>query len=177
DLRTRNPNLFTFAEQADWGTIGSEFLPVFNAALGKQIMFAIRSAATSGSVAGVYSTISDALATLPANAAATNRTYLISLGDHDVDRFMSNTGDNMARMKAAAAIVFTQPMTPLIYFGDEIGMRGVRATGTTDANDIPNREPFKWNRIAGAPMSNYFVRNTTIYNARYERDNDGRSVE
>jgi hypothetical protein len=35
----------------------------------------------------------------------------------------------------------------------------------------------KWNTIAGAPMSNYFVLNTSAYNNRAERNSDGRSVQ
>ena len=55
-------------------------------------------------------------------------------------------------------------------------MRGTKGNWGTDANDIPMREPFKWNAVAGPPMSNYFVLNANAYNARAEHNNDGRSV-
>jgi hypothetical protein len=39
------------------------------------------------------------------------------------------------------------------------------------------REPFKWNAVAGPPMSNYFVLNAQAYNNRTSQNNDGRSVQ
>jgi glycosidase len=65
----------------------------------------------------------------------------------------------------------------MIYNGDEIGMLGTKGNWGTDANDIPMREPFKWNAVAGPPMSNYFVLNSSAYNARFSQNNDGRSVQ
>ncbi|NBQ13474.1 MAG: DUF3459 domain-containing protein, partial [Proteobacteria bacterium] len=59
----------------------------------------------------------------------------------------------------------------------EIGMKGTKAGGTTDANDIPMREPFKWKAVAGAPMSNYQAIATGSVPPAYAANNDGRSVE
>ena len=94
-----------------------------------------------------------------------------------MDRLASVIGDNFDKGKAAAAILLTQPFPPIVYYGDEIGMRGFKnGSYTGDAADIPMREPFKWNAVAGPPMSNYFVLNSAAYNNRYEQNNDGRSV-
>jgi hypothetical protein len=82
-----------------------------------------------------------------------------------------------ARQKVAAAILFTQPFPPNIYFGDEIGMRGAKADTGTDASDIPMREPFKWKAVAGAPMSNYVAATVGNKPPTYAANNDGRSVE
>lgn len=46
------------------------------------------------------------------------------LNNHDTNRFFTAIGHRVALMEFAASIVFTLPGTPLIYFGDEIGMRG-----------------------------------------------------
>jgi hypothetical protein len=57
-------------------------------------------------------------------------------------------------------------------------MRGAKNGGYAgDAADIPMREPFKWNAVAGPPMSNYYVLNSDAYNNSVSGDNDGRSVE
>jgi hypothetical protein len=57
-------------------------------------------------------------------------------------------------------------------------MRGTKNGGYLgDAADIPMREPFKWNAVAGPPMSNYFVLNQEAYQNRFSRDHDDRSVE
>jgi alpha-amylase len=171
-MRTVNPDVFTFPEQADWGSHGDNLLGPHDAAFTMPFMFAARSAIASGNAAGLYSEMKATLASLPPN-----RTYLALLGNHDVDRLASALGNVTGRNKVAAAILMTQPFPPVIYFGDELGMRGTKGNWGTDANDIPFREPFKWNAVAGPPMSNYFVLNSSAYGARVERDNDGRSVQ
>ena len=56
-------------------------------------------------------------------------------------------------------------------------MLGVKANYGSDANDIPLREPFKWNAVAGPPMSNYWILHSQAYANRFSHDNDSRSVE
>ncbi len=46
------------------------------------------------------------------------------LGLHDVARFMNEPGATVARLKMAFAYLLTLRGTPMIYYGDEIGMRG-----------------------------------------------------
>lgn len=171
-MRAVNPDVFTFAEQADWGSHGQDLLSAHDAAFTKPFLFAARQALALGVASGLYSEMAATLASLPPG-----RTYLGSLGDHDVDRLSTSIGGTVARAKAAAAVLLLQPFPPVIYYGDELAMRGARANFGSDNNDIPVREPFKWNAVAGPPMSNYFVLNPTAFNARTERDNDGRSVQ
>ncbi|MHC4091093.1 MAG: alpha-amylase family glycosyl hydrolase, partial [Planctomycetota bacterium] len=172
ELLTVNPDVFTFAEQADWGSHGQDLLPAFDAAMTKPFEFAARDAVASEQAAGLYNEMASTLASLPPG-----KTYLATIGDHDVDRITSIIGGSLNKAKAAAAVLLTQPFPPVIYYGDEIGMLGVKANYGSDANDIPMREPFKWNAVAGPPMSNYFLLNPQAYNNRYSQDNDGRSVE
>lgn len=171
-MQSVKPDVFTFAEQADWGSHGAELLTAHDAAFTKPFEFAARSALANQSAASLYNEMRSTIASLPAG-----RTYLATLGDHDVDRLASATGDVPGRNRVAAAVLLTQPFPPVIYYGDELGMKGVKANYGTDANDIPMREPFKWNAVAGAPMSNYWTLNAQAYNNRYARDNDGRSVQ
>jgi len=46
------------------------------------------------------------------------------LGLHDVPRFMSEPGATAASLRAAFTFLATARGTPLVYYGDEIGMRG-----------------------------------------------------
>jgi alpha-amylase len=172
NLRAVNPDVFTFAEQADWGSHGQDLLPPFGAAMTKPFEFAARSALADEQAAGLYSQMTATLASLPAG-----QTYLGTLNDHDVDRLTSVIGGSLEKAKVAGAVLLTQPFPPVIYYGDEIGMQGVKASYGGDANDIPMREPFKWNAVAGPPMSNYFALHSQAYANRYSQDNDGRSVE
>ncbi len=171
-IRAKNPSAFTVVEQADWGSHGADLLSAHDAAFTIPFMFAARSALSSGSAAGLYSSMAATVASLPAG-----KTYLAVLGNHDVDRLSSATGNVAGRNRAAAAILMTQPFPPCIYYGDELGARGTKANWGSDANDIPMREPFKWLAVAGPPMSNYYVLNTSAYNNRVERNNNGRSVQ
>lgn len=171
-LQTVNPDVFTFAEQADWGIYGVPLLAAHDATMTKPFEFAARDALANESASPLYNEMAAALAQVPGG-----RTFVAIIGDHDVDRLTSVIGGSLTKAKAAAAILLTQPFPPIIYFGDEIGMLGVKGNYGSDANDIPMREPFKWNAVAGPPMSNYWILNSQAYNNRYSQDNDGRSVE
>ncbi|MBU0641368.1 MAG: alpha-glucosidase C-terminal domain-containing protein [Planctomycetes bacterium] len=172
-MQSVNPNVFTFAEQADWGSHGAELLAAHDAAMTKPFEFAARDALVNETAASLYSQMEATVAALPPTG-----TFLGIIGDHDVDRLTSLLGGDLEKAKAAAAILLTQPFPPIIYHGDEIGMLGVKNSGYSgDAADIPMREPFKWNAVAGPPMTNYFVLNSEAYQNRFARDNDGRSVE
>jgi glycosidase len=56
------------------------------------------------------------------------------LGNHDVRRFRSEPGANVAELKLAFTYLLTMRGTPEIYYGDEIGMTG--------GNDPDNRRDF-----------------------------------
>lgn len=73
--------------------------------------------------------------TLAADALYVNPSGLVPfLGLHDTTRFLSEPGATPAGMKLAFTYLFTTRGTPLLYYGDEIGMRGGR--------DPYNRAPF-----------------------------------
>jgi alpha-amylase len=171
-LRSVNPDVFTFCEQADWGLTGVSLMPAFGAAFTKPWEFAVRDALSSELTAGLYSQTTATLAAQPAG-----RHFLGTISDHDVDRVTSIMGGSLTKAKVAAVINMTSPFPPIIYYGDEIGMLGVKGNFGGDANDIPMREPFKWNAVAGPPMANYWILNAGAYNARYSQNNDGRSVQ
>ncbi len=172
-LQAVNPDVYTFAEQADWGSTGAELLGPFDAAFTKPFEFAARSGIANASAAPLAAAMATATSLLPED-----RLFLTTLSDHDVDRLANALGDVPGRLRVAASVQFLQPLPPVVYFGDELGMRGAKRTDYVgDAADIPFREPFKWNAVAGPPMSNYFVLNSQAYNGRVARDNDGRSVQ
>lgn len=172
-LRTTYPNAKFFGEQSEWADFGNTYQPPLDATFTKPLEFALRDTLSSGDKTRFVTTITQTLQTL-----GPSQTYLATFGDHDVDRLTSVIGDSIPKAKLAAGILFAQPFAPVIYSGDEIGMRGLRTVNyNSDANDIPVREPFKWKAIASAPMSNYYSLNSAVYAARFERDNDGRSVE
>jgi len=179
-LQQTKPNVFTFAEQGNWGSYGADLLPAHDATFTKPFEFAARDALLAENAAGLYSSMAATLAALPGGAPSPGKTWLATIGDHDVTRLataIGASGSSAGRPKAAAAVLMLQPFPPIIYYGDELGMIGSKQSYNSDADDIPMREPMKWNRVASAPMSDYWRLNAQAYNNRFSRDNDGRSVE
>ncbi len=56
---------------------------------------------------------------------------------HDRDRAMSAVGGDDAKMRLAALLLMTSPGVPMIYYGSEIGMKGLMSDNT-------NREMMDW---------------------------------
>ena len=59
------------------------------------------------------------------------------LKNHDQNRILSELDGNSNKVRVAAGILFTLPGTPYVYYGEEIGMIGVKP-------DEYIREPFLW---------------------------------
>ncbi|MBK9188509.1 MAG: DUF3459 domain-containing protein [Phycisphaerales bacterium] len=179
-LRAIKPDLFCVAEQARWESHGDDLLRHHDAAFTKPFLFAARRALRSEHAADLYTSMDATLAALAPHAAS-GRTFLCTLGDHDVDRLASaigaDTPETIGRARAAAAVLLLQPFPPVIYYGDEIGMLGREAHYGGDANDIHRREPMKWLRVAGPPMSHYTVLHHKAHASLASADADGRSVE
>ena len=63
----------------------------------------------------------------------------ILLSNHDMNRIRTTLDGNASEAKLAAAILLTLPGTPYIYYGEEIGMLGMKP-------DNYIREPFLWSK-------------------------------
>ena len=59
------------------------------------------------------------------------------LSNHDQNRIASELGNNINKIKVAASILLTLPGAPYIYYGEELGMLGMKP-------DEFIREPFLW---------------------------------
>ena len=57
------------------------------------------------------------------------------LDSHDTERFLYLCGGDKRRFRLAAAFQFVFPGSPVIYYGDEIGM-----TGANDPEDVYKRQ-------------------------------------
>ena len=93
------------------------------------------------------------------------------INNHDTNRLMSEVEGDWERAKAAAAWLYTAPGTPMIYYGEEIGMFGSK--GESGFYDEYRREPMDWFRTGrGDEMTTWFRPGD-----RYNLSNDGVSVE
>src|SRR6185437_11834236 len=61
------------------------------------------------------------------------------IGNHDRDRVLDQVHGNSSHMRMAAAMLLTMPGDPFVYYGEEIGMHGVKP-------DPSIREPMRWYR-------------------------------
>ncbi len=68
------------------------------------------------------------------------------LSNHDQDRLATQLGNDLQKMKVAAAIMMTSPGTPFIYYGEEVGLEG------QVPNDA-NRAPMQWSADSYAGFS------------------------
>jgi alpha-amylase len=64
------------------------------------------------------------------------------LDNHDNDRILSVVKNSLQRNKLGALILFTLPGTPMVYYGEELGMRGVNPP------DEAVRTPMEWDLVA-----------------------------
>jgi alpha-amylase len=70
------------------------------------------------------------------------------LRNHDQNRVLSELKGDVEKAKLAAAILFTLPGTPYIYYGEELGMLGMKP-------DEYIREPFVWD-LKGKQLDNTY---------------------
>ena len=64
--------------------------------------------------------------------------YSPFLTNHDQNRVMSTLEGNRNKAKVAASLLLTSPGMPFIYYGEEIGMEGMKP-------DENIRRPMQWN--------------------------------
>jgi alpha-amylase len=169
--RAANPRIKIIAEQYDWG-YGEDFLTRGGADM--VFAFPLRNAILSLSRDSIAHAITQTLQRTPAGKG-----QLLFIENHDMNRFASEMEGDPRKERIGAALNLLLEGTPLIYYGQEIGMKGRQnKSWGTDANDIPVREAFEWARKEDVPGSAIWYRDTGAWwTGRYARDDDGISVE
>ena len=168
--RAANPRVKVIAEQADWG-FGDDWLIRGGADL--VYAFPICRAVDSLSRTGIADAIAETLRRTPVHKG-----QLIFIENHDMSRFATVVGGDSRKERVGAALVVLLKGTPLIYYGQEIGMKGRQSSAWgSDANDIPVREAFKWTRNVEDSGSAIWYRGSGAWwTNRFNRDGDGISV-
>ena len=171
ELRAVNPNIRIIGEQADWMSYGREIFEkadldlVFAFPLGIAVSFLDKNQ-IQNKLDSTY------LLTPP------GKDQLIFIENHDVDRFASRMNGELAKEKVGAAFNLLLKGTPLIYYGQEIGMQGIKHEVPTDGDQISRREAFEWYKSTEGPGMAHWYKNSGIWwDKRYGKANDGISVE
>lgn len=171
DLKKTNPKLTITAEQANWFSLGREYFREANVdrvfafylswAIEKMVKKELLKAADS---------------TLTKNPKAKDQ--IVFIENHDTRRLGSVSGMTNEKLKVAAALNLLIGGVPLIYYGQELGMKGKQMKGLTDGNDIPIREAFEWNASgAGQGMALWYKNTGPWWDSTSLKPNDGVSLE
>jgi len=113
---------------------------LFNFDLGYAITATVRNGKDTANLIGTYKSITDVY-----NAASTEYIDATFLKNHDQNRILSELGGDLSKARVAASLLFTMPGTPYVYYGEEIGMLGMKP-------DEFIREPFIWNEGTADPL-------------------------
>ena len=68
------------------------------------------------------------------------------LSNHDQNRIIETLGNDVSKNKLAAALYLTLPGVPFLYYGEELGMNGVKP-------DEDIRKPMQWSGASNAGFS------------------------
>lgn len=155
-VRLANPEAYLVGEiwhsAPDW--VGTRFDGVMNYVLTEAILrFAAGPHIDPGVVApvnltlrppldgpGYQAAIDQLLDAYPGQIAWGN---LNLLGSHDTARVLSMVGEDLDSVVLAAALLFASPGTPCVFYGDEIGLRGLHDPGARVA--FPWGQEATWN--------------------------------
>ena len=171
ELRALNPRLIIAGEQAEWN-YGEIYLGEGLA----DLVFAIPLCAAINTFD--RNTIR-AVADTTCSFMKPGKSALVFIENHDMDRFAGTMNSDPAKLRAGAALNILLKGVPLIYYGQELGMKGRKDTSIPhDAGDIPRREAFEWYRtIEGPGMALWYHDGGPWWKNTNLKDNDGISVE
>lgn len=172
-LRERRPGFRILAEQSDWG-YGGDWLVRGDA--DAVFAFPLRGAIVALDKAAIIEAVRRMEEVTPAGKG-----QIVFIENHDTDRYMSLVEGDMARARAGAALSLLLAGEPLLYYGQELGMRGTTRPdpSLSDRAHIPLREAFRWEADLDAPGSATWYRDPGQWwwDERTNRSGDGVSLE
>lgn len=135
-IKSVNPDAFMVGEI--WSE-SSSFISHFYEGMDSTFNFPVAEAILEGLRSGTSSTIIEELEESKAEYSDVRDDYIDSffLTNHDQNRILDELSYSMEKMILAAHINFTMPGISWIYYGEELGMTGMKP-------DESIRQPFKW---------------------------------
>ncbi len=170
-LKKINPKIKIVAEQADWKDYGFAYFE--KAGVDRMFGFGLQEAILSFDKQQLINKADTILGLRPQGKG-----QIIFIENHDINRFAS-VEKNLQKQKLAAALQLLMGGIPSIYYGQEIGMKGINgAYGSTDGNDIPRREAFDWYQSGEGKGTALWYKNTGKWweDSNFKAD-DGISLE
>jgi alpha-amylase len=171
DLKNTNPSLTIIAEQANWFSLGHEYF--YEAMVDRVFAFGLSWAIETFDKTKIIAAADSILTRNPPG-----KQQVIFIENHDTRRIASVKDMNAGKLKVAATLNLLLGGVPLMYYGQEIGMKGKQMKGATDGNDIPIREAFDWYRTMEGKGISLWYRNTgPWWDNTNVKPNDGISLE
>jgi alpha-amylase len=152
-LKKINPKIKIVAEQADWRDYGFDYFK--KAGVDRMFGFGLQQAISSFDKQTLINKADTTLRLCPQGKG-----QIVFIENHDINRFAS-VEKNEQKQKVAAALQLLIGGIPSIYYGQEIGMKGISgAYGNNDGNDIPRREAFDWYQSGEGKGTALWYKNT-----------------
>lgn len=179
DLRAARPEIDIIAEQYDWG-YGEQFLTA--GGTDKVFGFPIWNSVNALDAAALDEAVRNTNQIMTAGKG-----QFVFIENHDTNRFAHAFAEEPDILKLGAAVNLLIGWTPILYYGQEIGMTGAKAEGPEaevlsasgdDARDIPVRQAFRWSPAEDADGHAIWYREpASAYPlADSNKAGDGRSV-
>ncbi len=174
EVKAVNPKVIFIAEQANWGSLGLEYLDSteVDRVFAFRIAFEIRNFNKKKLEAMCDSTF---------QFTPKSKNQIVFIENHDMPRFATVVGQNPGKLRAGAALNLLLGGIPSVYYGQELGMTGAGGFmkwGMTDANEIPEREAFEWYQSdTGKGMAFWYKNTGPWWDSTNVKPNDGISLE
>lgn len=172
-LRAVNPKLKIIAEQANWLSLGLDYLNHgdVDRVFAFRLCYSIRAFDKKMLTENADSTF---------NATPAGKQQIVFLENHDTPRFSFGVKGDVDKLKVGAALNLLLGGIPSVYYGQELGMTGNSGSfGPTDANELPDREAFEWYKSDQGKGMAYWYKQKGPHKDTFNNDkpNDGVSLE
>ncbi|HLK17161.1 MAG TPA: alpha-amylase family glycosyl hydrolase [Fimbriimonadaceae bacterium] len=167
-VRRDHPHMFFIGEQSDWGS-DAQVRDIFRQTQTDALFaFPLKQAILNLDKGKLVAALETMRRVTPSG-----RTEFTFLENHDTERFASAEPD-LRKQKLAAALLFLLKGTPSIYYGQELGMKGVQGHWGNDGNDIPVRLGYRWGATLGDPHTPHWYAGTGPWaEPKFSKDHDG----
>lgn len=155
-VKQENPEAILVAEcwdrSQEWVSVGDMFDGTMNYLLSRAIWRFLANREVD--LVAFDSLVNRSLTLYPSRKIAMQWNFI---GSHDTPRFVTRAGDRQADLLRAAFLLFTLPGTPILYYGDELGMQGDQ--------DPDCRRPMRWDLVEDNPVYTHFQKLMKTRNA------------
>lgn len=172
-LKKINSAIVFLGEQTNWDSTGADLIQY--AGVDKVFAFRLREAFISFNKENIAAAAHAAF-----NEDIDPDRQLVFIENHDVHRYATLVNSHPSALKTGAALTLLTGGVPVVYYGQEIGMKGdggFGKYGNSDGNDIPRREGMRWHsKVEGKGMALWYKNTGPWWDDSTLKDNDGISV-